>query len=92
MKDFARGYIASGVFNGCRAGTCKIRLLNCIVIQWLQFVLSRAEYWINGSMSALGCLMKGIDILFSLACGGKNEQNERCEICTLQKKYLALCD
>ena len=72
MKDFARGYIASGVFNGCRArNTCKIRLLNCIVIQ-MSFNLCFRVLSI-GSMEVQGVsfrllLMKGIDILFSLAC------------------------
>ena len=51
MQNLARGYIASGEFNGHRAPQ---HLQNQIVKLYceaneLQFVLSRAEYWINGS-------------------------------------------
>ena len=51
MQDFARGYIASGEFNGCRTPQ---HLQNQIIKLYcdgndLKFVLSRAEYWINGS-------------------------------------------
>jgi sporadic carbohydrate cluster protein (TIGR04323 family) len=51
MKELARGYIASGQFNGYRAPQ---HLQNQIVklycdINNLEFVLSRAEYWINGN-------------------------------------------
>jgi len=47
----ARGYIASGEFNGYRAPQ---HLQNQVVKAYcdsnkLNFVLSRAEYWINGS-------------------------------------------
>ena len=49
--NFARGYIASGEFNGHRAPQ---HIQNQIVKAYcdtnnLKFVLSRAEYWINGS-------------------------------------------
>ena len=51
MSNRARGYIASGEFNGYRAPQ---HLQNQIVKLYcdsnnLKFVLSRAEYWINGS-------------------------------------------
>lgn len=50
MQKFARGYIASGEFNGNRAPQ---HLQNQIVKSYcdsngLEFVLSRAEYWIDG--------------------------------------------
>ena len=49
--DFARGYIASGEFNGNRTPQ---HIQNQIIKAYcdantLKFVLSRAEYWINGS-------------------------------------------
>ena len=49
--NFARGYIASGEFNGHRVPQ---HIQNQIVKSYcdannLKFVLSRAEYWINGS-------------------------------------------
>ena len=49
--DLARGYIASGVFNGHRIPQ---HIQNQIIksycdSNYLKFVLSRAEYWINGS-------------------------------------------
>jgi len=51
MQDLARGYIASGEFNGYRTPQ---HLQNQIIKLYcdannLRFVLSRAEYWINGS-------------------------------------------
>lgn len=51
MQDLARGYIASGEFNGYRTPQ---HLQNQIIKLYcdandLKFVLSRAEYWINGS-------------------------------------------
>ena len=51
MKNEARGYIASGEFNGNRLPQ---HLQNQIVKSYceannLEFILSRAEYWINGS-------------------------------------------
>lgn len=51
MNKKARGYIASGIFNGHRVPQ---HLQNQIVKNFcdtkdLVFVLSRAEYWINGS-------------------------------------------
>ena len=50
-KDLARGYIASGEFDGHRIPQ---HIQNQIVKSYcdanhLKFVLSRAEYWINGS-------------------------------------------
>ena len=50
-RNLARGYIASGEFNGNRIPQ---HIQNQIVrsycdAQNLKFVLSRAEYWINGS-------------------------------------------
>ena len=49
--DFARGYIASGEFNGHRIPQ---HIQNQIVKSYcdandLKFILSRAEYWLNGS-------------------------------------------
>ena len=51
MQDLARGYIASGEFNGYRTPQ---HIQNQIIKLYcdangLKFVLSRAEYWINGS-------------------------------------------
>ena len=51
MKNLARGYIASGEFNGQRTPQ---HLQNQIVKAYcdfndLTFVLSRAEYWIDGN-------------------------------------------
>ena len=51
MKNLARGYIASGEFNGYRTPQ---HLQNQIVKAYcdfndLTFVLSRAEYWIDGN-------------------------------------------
>ena len=51
MKNEARGYIASGAFNGYRVPQ---HLQNQVVKNYcdtnnLIFILSRAEYWINGS-------------------------------------------
>ena len=51
MQDSARGYIASGEFKGYRTPQ---HLQNQIIKLYcdandLKFVLSRAEYWINGS-------------------------------------------
>ena len=51
MSNCARGYIASGEFNGNRMPQ---HLQNQIIKSYcdandLKFVLSRAEYWINGS-------------------------------------------
>ena len=51
MQDSARGYIASGEYQGNRAPQ---HIQNQIVKQYcdannLNFVLSRAEYWINGN-------------------------------------------
>ena len=51
MQDLARGYIASGEFNGYRTPQ---HIQNQVIKLYcdtndLRFVLSRAEYWINGS-------------------------------------------
>lgn len=51
QMNLARGYISSGVFHGNRTPQ---HLQNQIVKSYcdsndLQFILSRAEYWINGS-------------------------------------------
>lgn len=51
MKNLARGYIASGEFNGYRTPQ---HLQNQIVKAYcdfndLTFILSRAEYWIDGN-------------------------------------------
>ena len=51
MENLARGYIASGEFSGYRTPQ---HLQNLIVKNYcdsnqLIFILSRAEYWINGS-------------------------------------------
>lgn len=51
MKQLARGYIASGEFNGNRSPQ---HIQNQIIKIYcdsnnLEFVLSRAEYWINGN-------------------------------------------
>ena len=51
MQELARGYIASGEFNGYRSPQ---HLQNQVIKLYcdandLKFVLSRAEYWINGS-------------------------------------------
>jgi len=51
MQNSARGYIASGEYNGCRAPQ---HVQNQIVKLYcdannLTFVLSRAEYWIDGN-------------------------------------------
>ena len=51
MQDLARGYIASGEFNGCRTPQ---HIQNQVIKLYcdsnnLKFILSRAEYWINGS-------------------------------------------
>ena len=51
MQSLARGYIASGEFNGYRTPQ---HLQNQVIRLYcetngLKFVLSRAEYWINGS-------------------------------------------
>ena len=56
-KDLARGYIASGEFNGHRIPQ---HIQNQIVKAYcdsksLKFVLSRAEYWISGSTDCQLC-------------------------------------
>lgn len=72
MKNLARGYIASGEFNGNRAPQ---HIQNQVIKNYcdandLKFVLSRAEYWINGSTQCQlwACLQEGYKhiVLFSL--------------------------
>ena len=72
MRYLARGYIASGEFNGYRAPQ---HIQNQIIKLYcdtnnLSFVLSRAEYWINGSTSCQlwAALKEGIEniVFFSL--------------------------
>ena len=51
MQGSARGYISSGEYNGCRAPQ---HIQNQIIKLYcdthnLKFVLSRAEYWIDGN-------------------------------------------
>ena len=51
MEKMARGYIASGEFKGCRTAQ---HIQNQVIKNYcdsknLVFILSRAEYWINGS-------------------------------------------
>lgn len=51
MQESARGYIASGEYNGCRSPQ---HIQNQIIKLYcdtnnLKFVLSRAEYWIDGN-------------------------------------------
>ena len=85
MQELARGYIASGEFNGYR---CPQHLQNQIIKLYcdannLKFVLSRAEYWINGSTkcqlwAALNEEFKHI-VFYSL-WQLPNEQSERHEI------------
>ena len=85
MQDLARGYIASGEFNGYRTPQ---HLQNQIVklycdLNGLEFVLSRAEYWINGSTkcqlwAALNEKIKHI-VFFSL-WQLPNEKDERHKI------------
>ena len=72
MSNRARGYIASGEFNGNRIPQ---HLQNQIIKLYcdangLEFVLSRAEYWINGGTQCQlwAALKEGIEniIFFSL--------------------------
>ena len=68
MQHLARGYIASGEFNGCRTPQ---HIQNQIIKNYcdannLKFVLSRAEYWINGSCQCQlwACLKEGYKNIF----------------------------
>jgi len=83
--DLARGYISSGVFYGNRTPQ---HLQNQIVKSYcdsnnLQFILSRAEYWINGSTNCQlwAALKEGFKniVLFSLWLLPENRQ-ERIKI------------
>ena len=85
MKELARGYIASGEFNGYRVPQ---HLQNQIVkaycdCQGLSFVLSRAEYWINGSTECQlwAALKEGIKhIVFFSLWQLPRESSDRIEI------------
>ena len=83
--NLARGYISSGIFYGNRTPQ---HLQNQIVksycdVNGLQFILSRAEYWINGSTSCQlwAALKEGIEniVFFSLWLLPEN-RNERIKI------------
>jgi len=82
MKNYARGYIASGPFNGNRVPQ---HLQNQIVKSYcdsngLEFVLSRAEYWINGAtMCQLWAALKEgfVDIVFFSLWQLPNVKSER---------------
>ena len=83
--NLARGYISSGIFYGNRTPQ---HLQNQIVKSYcdangLQFILSRAEYWINGSTSCQlwAALKEGIEniVFFSLWLLPEN-RNERIKI------------
>ena len=96
MQDLARGYIASGEFNGYRAPQ---HLQNQIIKLYcdandLKFVLSRAEYWINGSTkcqlwAALNEEFKHI-VLFSLwqLPNDKAERHKIYQHCTVHNITL----
>jgi sporadic carbohydrate cluster protein (TIGR04323 family) len=85
MQDLARGYIASGEFNGYRTPQ---HLQNQIIKLYcdtndLKFVLSRAEYWINGSTNCQlwAALNEGFKhIVFFSLWQLPNTQGERHEI------------
>lgn len=85
MKKYARGYIASGPFNGNRVPQ---HLQNQVVKLYcdsngLEFVLSRAEYWINGgTMCQLwAALNEGfLDIVFFSLWQLPNVKSERLRI------------
>ena len=85
MPDLARGYIASGEFKGYRTPQ---HLQNQIVKLYcdannLKFVLSRAEYWINGSTKCQlwAALKEGFKhIVFYSLWQLPDEKTERHEI------------
>ncbi|WP_413295626.1 LIC12192 family sporadic carbohydrate cluster protein [Synechococcus sp. MIT S9452] len=85
MKNLARGYIASGEFNGNRIPQ---HLQNQIVKLYcdsigLEFVLSRAEYWINGSTQCQlwAALNEGFNhIVFYSLWQLPNEHNKRFKV------------
>ena len=96
MKNRARGYIASGEFNGNRMPQ---HLQNQIVKSYcdandLEFVLSRAEYWIDGSTQCQlwAALEEGFkNIVFFSLWQLPNKQNERkkvYEYCKLNRIIL----
>ena len=96
MQDLARGYIASGEFNGYRTPQ---HLQNQIIKLYcdtngLKFVLSRAEYWINGSTSCQlwAALNEGFKhIVFYSLWQLPNDQGERHRIyqhCTINNIIL----
>ena len=96
MKELARGYIASGEFNGYRTPQ---HIQNQIIKLYcdandLRFVLSRAEYWINGSTkcqlwAALNENFKHI-VFYSLwqLPNDKNERQKIYEHCIANKIVL----
>lgn len=85
MNSRARGYIASGEFNGNRMPQ---HLQNQIVKAYcdannLEFVLSRAEYWINGGTQCQlwAALKEGFEnIVFFSLWQLPNAREERVEI------------
>ena len=85
MNNLARGYIASGEFNGYRSPQ---HIQNQIIKLYcdandLKFVLSRAEYWINGSTKCQlwAALDEGFKhIIFFSLWQLPNEKNERHHI------------
>ena len=90
MKKSARGYIASGEFNGNRMPQ---HLQNQIVKSYcdannLEFVLSRAEYWINGGTQCQlwAALKEGFKniVFFSLwqLPNGSKDREKVYEYCT----------
>ena len=90
MNNRARGYIASGNFNGNRIPQ---HLQNHIVKSYcdangLEFVLSRAEYWINGSTQCQlwAALKEGFKniVFFSLwqLPNNKRDREKIYEYCT----------
>ena len=87
--NYARGYIASGEFNGQRVPQ---HIQNQIIKLYcdknnLQFVLSRAEYWINGSTDCQlwAALEEGFkDIVFYSMWQMPNCENSRKKILKLR--------
>ena len=96
MSNRARGYIASGEFNGNRIPQ---HLQNQIVKSYcyaigLEFVLSRAEYWINGGTQCQlwASLKEGIKniVFFSLwqLPNGRKDRELVYEYCKLNSINL----
>ena len=85
MKELSRGYIASGAINGNRTPQ---HIQNQIVKLYcdannLNYVLSRAEYWINGNTTCQlwAALHEGIkNIVFFSLWQMPEEYNERIKI------------